>query len=232
MKAAFGISVHRRPSVVRFFTRSQIMIPSKIAIRSFFEKFPFENGLTEEIYQRRRKAMKTNSQAFIAFLFLILPPLSFAETLTKSDNIRIEFQPNRRVKEVMNASVGAKAASFSPVLKIKNSSIKDFSNVRICIIMMGQDTNNPKIWRVLMKKVIEKDLPSSETITWEGETFNQAFDKIMAKSGYEYDGYVVLLKNNQDEIVNSFASKSFWISNPAFAWDLKQGQTYTKEDFR
>jgi hypothetical protein len=136
------------------------------------------------------------------------------------------------VKEVKNASVGAKAASFTPVLKIVNSSVKDFSNVSICIIMMGQDTNNPKIWRVIMKKEVEADLPSSETFTWEGETFNQNFDKIMAKSGFEYDGYIVLLKNNEGEIVKSFASKSFWTSNPESVWKLKPRQDYSKNDFR
>lgn len=155
-----------------------------------------------------------------------------AQSLGSSDRVRIEFQPNKKTKEVRTGSIGANVATFRPELKITNSSITDFPKLKCCVIMMGEDTQKSKNWRVLMREEFPFDLPASETYDWRGKEFTQEFDKIMAKSGFEYDGHIVLIKNSEGEIVKATSSKPVWIKSPEFAWTMKKGEEFARADFK
>jgi hypothetical protein len=82
-----------------------------------------------------------------------------------------------------------------------------------------------------MREEIPFDLPASKTHEWTGKPFEQGFDRTLAKSGYDYDGYIVLIKNSEGKIVQKFSTKPRWILDVEKAWNLQQGKDYSKLHF-
>jgi len=152
--------------------------------------------------------------------------------LSDSDAIRVTFNRGRNVKKVVGGSIGEKHATFQPEVKIINGSFRDFQGNTGVVMLLGEDTTKQDNWRVMLRKEFSFDLPASKTHDWVGEPFEQGFDRTLAKSGYDYDGYVVLIKNSQGEIVQKFSSKPRWIANVVKAWNMEQGKDYSKIYFQ
>lgn len=152
--------------------------------------------------------------------------------MSASDNIRIAFSRNRSVQDVKGGSIGEKVAAFQPVVKITNGSFRSFPGNRACVLVMGEDTTRKDNWRVMRRREFEFDLPASKTHEWVGDAFEQGFDRMLFKSGYDYAGYIVLIRNSEGKIVQSGATKPFWIRDLEKAWNLQEGSDYPKLHFR
>ena len=116
-------------------------------------------------------------------------------------------------------------------MKIHNGGIKDFLGNRVCLILMGEDTTIKKKWRAIHKREFDADLLAGKTFEWEGEPFKQGFDRTLAKSGHDYDGYILLIRNSEGKIVVSSQSKPYWAKDLEKAWGLQEGKDYDKDFF-
>ncbi len=154
------------------------------------------------------------------------------KVLQPGDNIRISVTRGRTVEDVDGGSIGEKLAAFEPVVKIQNGSFNDFKTNRVCLVMMGEDTTRKDNWKVIYRREFDADLLASKTFEWVGEPFEQGFDRTLAKSGYDYEGYIVLIRNAEGKIAISAQSKTLWTKDLERAWNLKEGQEYSKSFFR
>ncbi|MDX2081992.1 MAG: hypothetical protein SFU53_14500 [Terrimicrobiaceae bacterium] len=176
--------------------------------------------------------MKTRTVVVLLLALIGWIPDVPADVMAATDNVRILFSRNRSVSDVKGGSIGEKLAAFEPSVKITNGSFRGFTGNRACVILMGEDATRKDNWRVIFRREFEFDLPASKTHEWIGEPFEQGFDRTMVKSGYDYDGYIVLIRNSDGKIVQSAATKAFWIGDLEKAWSLQEGNDYPKLHFR
>jgi hypothetical protein len=164
------------------------------------------------------------------FLFAADAPLVLAPS--NGAQFRIEFSRSRDVEAVKNGSIGEKVAEFEPEVQITNLSTRDYPGNRVCLIIMGEDATQDNVWKVIYRREFNADFKLSSTFEWKGDKFKQGFDRTLSKSGYDYDGYIVIIKNSKGEPVISGASKSSWNKDMAKAWALTEGQICTRADFK
>lgn len=163
---------------------------------------------------------------------LALSALAGESVLGPSDNIRISLTRGRSVSDVKGGSIGEKLADFEPVVKIQNASFKDFRGNKVCVLMMGEDATVENNWRVIYRREFDADLIASKTLEWVGDPFKQGFDRTFAKSGYDYDGYIVIIRNSDGRAVISAQTKPLWGKNLEKAWNMAEGSDYSKDHFK
>jgi len=176
----------------------------------------------------------TLTVSFLAILTFLTPSSSQAEerVLQQGDSLRITVLRGRAVSDVKDGSIGEKMAEFKPVVKIQNDSAYDFNHNRVCLIMMGQDTTDRNNWKVICRREFDANLPAGKTFEWEGESFQQGFDRTLAMSGFDYDGYIVLVKGSNGKPAIAATSKPIWTKDEQKAWSLEEGKTYKRSYFR
>jgi hypothetical protein len=152
--------------------------------------------------------------------------------LSASDRIRVEFLRGREVSRVKGGSIGEKIATFTPTLIIHNEGMHDFRDNQVCLLVLGEDTTMDGSWKVILRREFKADLLRAGEFEWKGEPVQQGFDRTLAKSGFDYDGYIVQIRNSAGELVHTICSKAMWAKNPAKLWDMKEGQEYGKTFFQ
>jgi hypothetical protein len=169
----------------------------------------------------------------LAVLFFGSSALQAADkTLTGDENIRVTVTRGRSVTDVENGSIGEKLAAFEPVVTIQNASFNSFPGNRIVLLMLGEDTTARDNWKVLYRREFDADLVPAKPFRWSGEPFEAGFDRTLAKSGYDYDGYIVVIKNSEGKPVIIDASKAFWAKSPDKALAMQEGKEYQKSYFK
>ena len=172
--------------------------------------------------------------SLLALLLLLSAPMLEAadKTLTANDNVRITVTRGRSVTDVENGSIGEKLAEFEPVVTIQNSSFNNFPGNRVILLMLGEDTTIQDNWKVLYRREFDADLVSAKTFRWAGEPFAAGFDRTLAKSGFDYDGYIVVIKNSEGDPVILSASKAFWAKSADKVLAMQEGKEYGKSYFK
>jgi NDP-sugar pyrophosphorylase family protein len=123
-------------------------------------------------------------------------------------------------------------AHFEPSAKITNNAIHDFPGNKVCVIMMGEDATADNTWRVIFKEEFDMDLPAGETFEWSGTPFKQMFDRTLSMGGYDYDGYIVMIRNSEGKIAVTAATKTYWLADPEKAWQMVKDKDYDRKFFR
>lgn len=162
--------------------------------------------------------------------FGLSPVQAAPEVLQTGHGIAINFSPGRDVDDVKNQSIGEKMATFEPDLKIKNLTLKEFSGNKAHVFMLGESTTETRTWKVMLKQTVPFDLKPSEEMIWKGAQFKHGFDDTLAKSGYDYDGFIVLVENSAGVIVHSRASKASWLKNLDKVKNIPAEAIVTKKD--
>ncbi len=184
--------------------------------------------------------MKTRAFAEVSLPSFVLGVLFFGlsalqaadKTLTADENIRITVTRGRSVTDVENGSIGEKLAAFEPVVTIQNASFNSFPGNRVILLMLGEDTTARDNWKVLYRREFDADLVPSKPFRWSGEPFEAGFDRTLAKSGYDYDGYIVVIKNSEGKPVIVNASKAFWAKSADKVLAMEEGKEYQKSYFK
>jgi len=177
--------------------------------------------------------MRTLSRFLLSTLVVMAAQLAHAgdDVLSADDRVLIDFTRGRNVSKVHGGSIGEKMARFKPKLRIKSQGLGTFPGNKGCLILMGEDTTKNNVWKIIYRREFDLDLASGKEFRWEGDVVEQGFDRTLAKSGYDYDGYIVVIKNSQGVPVIAKASKPYWIKDLGKAWGLKEGSIAKREDF-
>lgn len=154
------------------------------------------------------------------------------KVLGPTDNLRVTVTRGRRVTDIKDGSIGEKIAEFVPTVTIQNGSFHDFRGNRVCLILMGEDTTRKDNWKVMYRREFDLNIAPSKTFEWVGDSFQQGFDRTLAKSGFDYEGYIVLIKNAEGKIVLTAQTKPMWTVDLEKSWALEEGKEYAKSYFK
>lgn len=174
----------------------------------------------------------------ILTLLCLVPLLSFPvdtyagdSPLCSKDNLKITVIRGRNVSDVSGGSIGEKLALFEPTVKIQNGAMHDFKGNNVCVILMGQDTTIRDNWKAMYRREFPADLVAGKAFEWTGDSFEQGFDYTLSKSGFDYDGYIVIIRNSEGALAYAAASKAVWIKDLDKAWNLVEGKQYKRSFF-
>lgn len=152
--------------------------------------------------------------------------------LSQADNLKVTVIKGRDVTDVKNGSIGEKVAEFEPTVKIQNGSMRDFLGNQVCVVLIGESTTQRDNWKVMYRREFPAELLRGKTFEWTGDPFKQGFDKTLSMSGFDYDGYIVIIKNSEGTMAYAASSKPVWVKDLAKAWGLTEGKEYDRDFFK
>lgn len=178
------------------------------------------------------KRIFASFSAVVIVLTFVFAAQAEERVLKPDDTITISFAKGRLVSNVRDGSIGEKMAEFEPSVKLQNGRLHDFKGNKVCLLLLGEDTTQKDNWKVMYRREFDADLLGGKTFEWVGSPFKQGFDRTLAKSGYDYDGFIILVRNSEGTIVKSASSKPAWLKNPEKAWNLVEKKAYTRDYFK
>lgn len=103
--------------------------------------------------------------------------------------------------------------TFEPGVAIQSEE-KDISyiGVRGSLVIVGKGVINDDVYTILDAQDFQINILSRQKSTWKGSGFECRYDPDYG--GFEYGGYLLVLRNREGEIVQTKASKSSWSDHP------------------
>ncbi|CAA6692066.1 Unannotated [Lentimonas sp. CC19] len=120
---------------------------------------------------------------------------------------------------------------YEPALTIDNKE-KDnsFKKVKGTLVFIGQSVLKKKEYHILYRQDFTLDLPAGERTKWKGKNFTNVYDDYSANGsafGAEYEGYLVVLRDNEGSVRILKGSKSSWERDykAILAADMRKGHS-------
>ncbi len=106
-----------------------------------------------------------------------------------------------------------RVVTFEPQVVVQSEE-KDISylNVRGTLVIVGKGAIDDDVYTILDSQDFTMSILSRQKSRWEGQSFECRYDPDYG--GFEYGGYLLVMRNREGEIVQSKASKSSWRDNP------------------
>ncbi|MGC6455990.1 MAG: hypothetical protein ACON39_02200 [Coraliomargaritaceae bacterium] len=103
--------------------------------------------------------------------------------------------------------------TFEPGVAIQSEE-KDTSylGVRGSLVIVGKGVINDDIYTILDAQDFEINILSRQKASWKGTAFECRYDPDYG--GFEYGGYLLVLRNRAGDIVQTKASKTSWSDHP------------------
>lgn len=157
------------------------------------------------------------------------------QVLTKEARLTISAKMNRKSKS--NAYdklyyVDDETKSYFPEIVIENHELQQFSDNEVRIVILAEDFSSSDQMLVVSASTQKVDLRDREKNIMEGEPFRlriyqwEGFGSSDYKYGYEYEGYIVIVKNSKGEITHQRSSKSKYLNNMKLIYSCKAGEIY------
>ncbi|MGB0154976.1 MAG: hypothetical protein ACPGFB_13180 [Verrucomicrobiales bacterium] len=115
--------------------------------------------------------------------------------------------------------------SFEFEITIENEEIHySLENGKAHLIVLGRNCENPDTYCVMQKNEYGVDLEIGDTHEWQGDKMAFTFDDRDYSYGYDYYGFIFLLKNADGKIIYQRVtpSKFEWGIEPIFALEAKE----------
>lgn len=128
---------------------------------------------------------------------------------------RLEISVRRGVDDEHNSygDIDDRIVLFEPQVRIKNDEIRySFKGVKGTLVIVGRGYLRDEEHVLLSRQDFSLDLPRKELASWGGTKFECRYDPDYG--GFDYGGYLVVLRNKAGEIVYSKGSRSSWEKNP------------------
>jgi hypothetical protein len=169
---------------------------------------------------------------------ILLPPLATAEEniLTERTSLRVEFFKHKDDEFVGQGDVDNRWEIFEPEITVDPPlSLGDSPGNELILILLGEYTyRSEDKWKVFLYKKLEMDLKKGEKFHWKGEQVKIEYDPRSPSESYayQYDGYVILIKNAEGEVVYTKASKNKWLKKIDRTLAVSEGSVYTEDYFK
>jgi hypothetical protein len=114
---------------------------------------------------------------------------------------------------------------FEPeVVLTSEEKIVTYPDVEGTIVVVGQGIIEDDQYTILNKQNFSMKVLPNQKSRWEGESFQCRYDPDYG--GFEYGGYLLVIRNRAGTIVKSKASKSHWEKNPNAILRARKFQGY------
>ena len=127
--------------------------------------------------------------------------------------VRLSFSKRRDDDFNEYGDIDDRIVSLSPGVVIESLEHEvSYTGVKGTIVMIGRGVLQQDAYVILSKQDFSLDIPCRETVRWSGMGFECSYDPDYG--GYEYEGYLLVLRDRSGRIVISKASKSGWERAP------------------
>lgn len=110
---------------------------------------------------------------------------------------------------------------FEPAVAIQSEEKdKDYIGVSGTLIIVGKGVINDDVYTILNTQSFTMNILSRQKSRWEGSAFEAKYDPDYG--GFEYGGYLLVLRNRAGEVVQVKASSSTWKDHPERILDAKK----------
>jgi hypothetical protein len=123
--------------------------------------------------------------------------------------------------------------SYFPEVVIKNAELTAFKGNAIRVVVIAEDKGNEGQKLIVSATTLEADFPERDQVVLESDPFRLRlfeYDSNYSSSdyeyGYEYEGYIVVIKNSAGKITQSRASKSKYLSDMDVIFNCEAGEIY------
>lgn len=161
-----------------------------------------------------------------------------AEKLLLKENSRLNVSAkmNRKSKDGSFDSyyrVDDKTRSFFPEVVIENDELQTFTGNTVRVVVVAEDLHYEEQKLIVSATTLKADFPDRQKTILETDPFrlrtyeyDSSYSSYEYKNGYEYEGYIVVIKNSAGEITHMRASKSKYLSNMEVIFNCKAGEIY------
>ena len=119
-----------------------------------------------------------------------------------------------------------RVVSFSPGVIVDNEEFRhSFKAVKGSVIIVGSNIMNDDQYVILSRQDFKLDLPKREKSRWEGAPFKCRYDPDYG--GFDYGGYLVVLRNKKGEVVQTKGSRTAWEKNAENLLKAKKRKGYS-----
>jgi len=102
-----------------------------------------------------------------------------------------------------------RVVQFEPKVIIESDELyRTFTDVHGILILVGHGYLKKDEYAILAHQSFRLTLPAREKVRWKGKPFTCSYDPDFG--GFEYAGYMLVLKNRSGEIVFRKASRTVW----------------------
>ncbi len=130
-------------------------------------------------------------------------------------------------------SVDDETKSFFPEVIIENDELDTFKDNTVRVVVIAEDMSNEGQKLIVSATTVKTDFPDRGKVVLETDPFrlrlyeyDSNYSNFEYKYGYEYEGYIVVIKNSAGEITHSRASKSKYLSNMEVVFECEAGEMY------
>lgn len=147
--------------------------------------------------------------------------------LTSGSKIKVTVKKGQDENMNSYGDIDDKVIEFKPGVIVENED-KDltFRNVKCTLAIVGKGVVEKDVFVILEKQDFELDLIPREEASWSGKPFKCTYDPDYG--GFEYAGYVMVLKNKAGAPTIIKASKSSWERNVTSILKAKKYMGYDR----
>lgn len=145
---------------------------------------------------------------------------------------KMNRQSNRGTFDSYNR-IDDKTRVFFPEVVIENAQLQTYTGNTVRIVVVAEDLKDASQKLIVSATTMKADFPERDKTVLESDPFklrsyeyNSSSSNYDYKRGYEYEGYIVVIKNAKGEITHTRASRSKYLTNMEVILNCKAGEIY------
>ena len=145
--------------------------------------------------------------------------------LSADSKVKLLFLKGKDDEMNNYGDIDDRIVKFEPeVVLTSEEKIVTYPDVEGTIVVVGQGILKNDQYTILSKQNFSIEVLPKQKSRWDGEAFECRYDPDYG--GFEYGGYLLVLRNRAGDIVKSKASKSHWEKNPKVILGARKFQGY------
>jgi hypothetical protein len=151
-------------------------------------------------------------------------------------NVNLNRKSNKNSRYSGYPEIDDKTEAFFPEIIITNDELEKFKDNEVRVIIVANDLRNPDQKLIVSATTIKTDFLDRTKNFLEGDPFrlrkyeyDSSYSSYEYKYGYEFEGYVVVIKNSKGQVTHTRASKSKYLSNLKTIYKCKAGEIYGED---
>lgn len=148
--------------------------------------------------------------------------------LTPDAEIRVLVGTGRDDDFNEYGDIDDRIVTYQPkVTLINEEMLLTYSDVKGTLMLIGEHVLSKKSLGVIFRETFTLDLPPGEKTEWYGKKFMSRYDPDCC--GFRYEGYVLVLRDQEGKIVQTKSSKRIWEDQVKSILKAKLNKTYDRK---
>ncbi len=149
--------------------------------------------------------------------------------VTRNSRLDISFQRQKSAKNNNYGDIDDRIVNIQPQVTLESDERdKTYQDVKGEVIIVGKEVVSKDRWVVLDKQNFNfGKIEPDQKVSWEGREFEVRYDPDYA--GFDYEGYVIVIRNRAGEIAKVKGSNSHWESIHPALLKARKNEGFNKD---